>query len=169
MRGRLIFAFQAQLFRLDNQGMAVDPGYDPDFKEPIPVDVDGDGQCDRLRSEHPPVLIPCQVDTKAFEDLRMQPSGDAPRSTLELVFHFRDLERLAMVDSQTGQALIRPGDRLGGLYDKSGVLVQAVRTPPGLYVTEAKPIGFGLGMARPRRNLLHVSFKDRQQAPGRVR
>ena len=59
------------------------------------------------------------------------------------------------------------GDRLGGLYDKAGDLVQAVRTPPGLYVTEARPSGFGLNMARPRRNLLMVTFEDRQPAAGR--
>jgi hypothetical protein len=42
--------------------------------------------------------------------------------------------------------------------------VQAVRTPPGLYVTEARPIGFGLHRRRPSRNLLFVSFQDRAAA-----
>jgi hypothetical protein len=55
------------------------------------------------------------------------------------------------VDAASGDALVRPGDRLAALYDKAGALVQAVRTPPGLYVTEARPTGFGLNMARPRR------------------
>jgi hypothetical protein len=44
----------------------------------------------------------------------------------------------------------------------------AIRTPPGLYATEARPIGFGLHMARPHRNLLLVTFGDRQTATGRV-
>ena len=50
----------------------------------------------------------------------------------------------------------------------AGELVQAVRTPPGLYATEARPIGFGLHMSRPSRNLLLVTFGDRQVATGRV-
>ena len=97
----------------------------------------------------------------------MLASGNAPRSQLDLVFHFKDLERLGLVDPASGDALIRPGDRLAAIYDKAGHLVQAVRTPPGLYVTEARPIGFGLSMARPRRNLLSVTFEDRQQGKRR--
>jgi len=113
------------------------------------------------------VRVPCQVDTKVFEELRMFASGNAPRSRIDLVFHFKDLERLGLVHAETGEALIRPGDRLGAIYDRAGALVQSVRTPPGLYVTEARPIGFGLHMARPRRNLLLVAFEDRQPAAGR--
>ena len=52
-------------------------------------------------------------------------------------------------------------------HDKTGRVVQLVHTPPGLYVTEARPAGFGLSMARPRRNLLVVTFEDRRQAAGR--
>ena len=52
MRGRLIFPFLAELRRLDTAAMAsTDPdgagpltgGFDPDFKEPVLVDRDGDG------------------------------------------------------------------------------------------------------------------------------
>jgi hypothetical protein len=97
----------------------------------------------------------------------MYPAGNSPRSKLMLVFHFRDLERLALVDSATGEALIRPGDRLAGLFDKAGRLVQAVQTPPGLYAIEARPIGFGLSRWRPRRNLLLVTFEERRTATQR--
>lgn len=175
MRGRLIFPFLAELHRLDTQAMAsppggpppAAPGYDPDFKEPVLADLDGDGIGERARAEHPPVRVPCQVDTKVFEELRMLGSGNAPRSRIDLVFHFRDLERLGLVDPATGDALVRPGDRLAAIHDRAGTLVQAVRTPPGLYVAEARPAGFGLDMARPRRNLLLVAFEDRQQGTGR--
>ena len=177
MRGRLIFSFLAELFRLDTHAMAtVDPdaagpletGYDPDFKEPVVVDQDDDGIGERIRAERDPVRVPCQVDTKVFEELRMFASGNAPRSRIDLIFHFKDLERLGLVDAASGDALVRPGDRLAALYDKAGALVQSVRTPPGLYVTEARPTGFGLNMARPRRNLLLVAFEDRQPAAGRA-
>ena len=88
----------------------------------------------------------------------------AADSSFDLVFHFRDLEQLGLVDAASGDALIRPSDRLGALYARDGQLVQAVRTPPGLYVTEARPIGFGLHRRRPSRNLLLVSFQDRAAA-----
>ena len=175
MRGRLIFPFLAELFRWDAAAMAaVDPdgtgplasGFDPDFKEPVLIDADGDGVAEPFRREHPPVRVPCQVEPAAFQALRMATAGNTPRSSLDLVFHFRDLERLGLVDPSTGDALIRPSDRLGGLYDIEGRLVQAVRTPPGLYVSEARPIGFGLSRRRPQRNLLLVSFGDRPAARG---
>jgi hypothetical protein len=170
MRGRLIFPFLAELYRLDSQAMAMtDPdgagpltgGYDLDFKEPVLLDADDDGVAEPIRREYPPVRVPCQVEPEALEALRMLPSGNTPRSNIDLVFHFKDLERLGLVDAATGDALIRPSDRLGALYDVMGDLVQAVRTPPGLYVTQARPSGFGLHRQRPRRNLLIVTFQDR--------
>ena len=173
MRGRLIFPLLAQLHRLETAAMAAAgpdgaggsaSGYDEDFREPVLVDADGDGVAEPFRREYPPLRIPCQVEPEAFEALRMTAAGNAPRSALELVFHFRDLERLELVDAASGDALVRPGDRLGGLYDIEGRLVQAVRTPPGLYVTEARSIGFGLNRRRPTRNLLLVSLQDRPAA-----
>ena len=176
MRGRLIFPFLAELHKLDTRTSAeADPdgagplqgGYDSDFKEPVAVDGDGDGIGERIRREHPPVLVPCQVEPDVFERLRMLPSGNAPRSSIDLVFHFKDLERLGLVDPETGDALVRPGDRLAAIRDAADELVQAVRTPPGLYVTEARLAGFGLGRSKPSRNLLIVSFTDRQPAARR--
>ncbi len=162
MRGRLIFPFLAELRRLDTDAMAtLAPGYDEDFKEPALLDTDGDGVGESYRREHPPVRVPCQVEPQTIEALRMTPAGNTPQSSLDLVFHFRDLERLGLVDSLTGEAFIRTSDRLSGLFDTEGNLVWAVRTPPGLYVTEARPAGFGLFRLRPRRNLLIVSFNDR--------
>lgn len=163
-----MFPFMAELYRLDTAAMAlgnpaagVPPGYDDDFKEAVLVDGDGDGVAEPLRREHPPVRIPCQVEPHTFEALHVTPSGNAPASEVELVFHFRDLERLSLVDAASGDALVRPSDRLGGLYALDGALVQMVRTPPGLYVTEARPIGFGLNRRRPTRNLLLVAFQAR--------
>ncbi len=176
MRGRLIFVFYASIHRIDSRSMAAtDPdgpgplrsGYDPDFKEPVVVDTNNDGIGERNRAEYPEVRIPCQVEPDTFEALQEFASGNSPRSEVKLVFHFADLERMGLVDPTSGDALLRVGDRLGGIYDLAGELVQAVRTPPGLYVTEAKPIGFGLYMPRPRRNLLLVTFESRVTAAPR--
>ena len=171
-RGRLIFAFRARLHRLDRALMIVvlpesGHGFDPDFHEPVLVDHDDDGIGERSRLELPPVFVPCQIESKTMDEQRMYAAGNSPDSKLQLVMHFRDLERLDLVDRESGEALISPGDRLGAIHDRAGELVQEIRTPPGLFVTEARPIGFGLNRARPRRNLLLVTFEDRQQAYGR--
>ena len=57
----------------------------------------------------------------------------------------------------------RIGDRLVAIVDpNTGLVMQAVPTPPGLYVTEARPASFGLS-ARVR-NLLLVTFESRDQS-----
>jgi hypothetical protein len=176
MRGRLIFPFLAEFHRLDTLTTAIaDPdgagplegGYDPDFKEPVLVDHDDDGIGERVRREHPPVRVPCQVETEAFEQLALFASGHSPNSAVRLVLHFSDLERMGLVDAATGDALIRVGDRLGAILDMAGALVQRIRTPPGLYVSEGRPSGFGLYVPRPRRNLLVVSLHERATAAPR--
>lgn len=173
MRGRLIQIFLAEIIRLDRALMIVAPpeagvGFDPDFHEPVLVDRDDDGVAERARLELPAVRVPCQIEPKTFDELRMFDAGNSPDSKLQLVMHFKDLERLGFVDARTSEPLIAPGDRLAAIYDRAGELVQAIRTPPGLYVTEARPIGWGLNVLRPRRNLLLVTFEDRQQAYGRA-
>ena len=62
---------------------------------------------------------------------------------------------MGLVDSASGDALLRVNDRLVAIRDLDGNLVQAVRTPPGLYVTEVMPTSFGLGRSR---NLLLLTM-----------
>jgi len=170
VRGRLIYAFLAELHRLDTDAMAQDPdgagpataGFDPDFREPVLLDADGDGVAEPWRREHPPVRLPCQVEPGASDELRMATTGNAPRASLALVFHFADLERLGLVDPSTGEALVRPGDRLSALLARDGSLAQSFRSP--LYAIEVRPLGFGLSLGRPYRNLLLVSFQSRGAA-----
>jgi hypothetical protein len=165
VRGALLFVFLAELHRADRRGRASNSPVqmDQDFREPVRVDRNGDGVGEPERRELPPVYVPCQVEPEKFEELRLYPSGNAPDSALDLVFHFRDLERMALVD-EGGNALIAVGDRLGGIYTKSMKAEWLVRNPPGLFVAEVRPIGFGLGLSRPRRNLLLVSFQERAVA-----
>jgi hypothetical protein len=66
---------------------------------------------------------------------------------------------MGLVDPATGDALLRVNDRLVAIRDLGGALVQAVRTPPGLYATEVQPTSFGLGLSR---NLLLVTFEERE-------
>jgi len=159
-------AFLAELVQLDTVATAADPdgpgalasGYDADFQETALVPTSNGRGLD-ARREKPPIRIPCQVEVQAFGELQEVLTGNSPRSNLVLVFHFQDLERMGLVEPTTGDALLRVGDRLAAICDyRTGELVQAIRTPPGLYLTEAQPQSFGLGT---RRNLLLATFTER--------
>jgi len=165
MRGRLVNMFAAELARLDVAATAADPdgpgplssGYDADFQETVLLPTSSGHGVD-ARREKPSIRIPCQVEVQAFGELQEVQTGNSPRAQLVLVFHFQDLERMGLVDPATGDARLRVGDRLVAIRDyRTGALIQAIRTPPGLYLTEAQP-QFGLGQ---RRNLLLATFNDR--------
>ena len=165
MRGRLINPFLAEIARLNTVTTDSDPdgagplvsGYDPDFKETLVFD-EANTRRD-ARTEMPPILIPCQVEVGTFEMLNQMTSGNSPNTKITLVFHFRDLERMDLINPSTGEARLRVNDRLVAIRDFEKNLVQAVRTPPGLYAKEVQPQSFGLGQAR---NLLLVMFEERE-------
>jgi hypothetical protein len=172
MATRLIFPVLAELHRLDRTAMAADPdgsgpvasGLDPDFNEPVVHDV----VSDRGRRELPPVRVQCQVEPDRDEQTFMTPAGNAPLSRIALVLHARDLDGRGMLDRGTGRPHLAVGDRLSGLFDLTGAVLHVVRTPPGLYLTEVRPIGFGLRHSRPTRNLFLATFEDRPQASRRT-
>lgn len=166
-RGRLIFPFTADLRQIDTGAMAEDPdgpgpltsGYDPDFREPIVIPEAGKQIGASARVEKDPLLLPCQVEPVNADALRQLFAGNVPNTSVILIFHFEDLESGGLVDPD-GNAMIRIGDRLDGLYDQGGTKVQGFAYPPGVFVTEARPIGIGIGL---HRNLLAVAFEDREQ------
>ncbi len=165
MRGKLIFPFNAVLARLDTTATAADPdgpgglasGFDFDFKETTLAPTGSTVGVD-ARKESALVTIPCQVEMDAFQQQRILADADSPNSELALVFHFSHLEREGFVDALTGAANINPSDRLVRILDKCGDVVIEPEVPPGLYATESRPIGIGLGR---KRNLLLVTFAER--------
>lgn len=174
MRGKLINPFVAELAQLDTVATAADPdgssslasGYDADFREPVIVS-DGTTEGVDARQEKNHIYVPCQVEDKTFELMRMYAAGDIPNGMVLLVFHFADLESMGLVDATTGEALIRKNDRLVAIRKCSSLaIVQSVRTPPGLYATETKAVSFGLSGGE--RNLLVVAFEDREQGVPRA-
>lgn len=175
-RGRLIFPFLAELYQLDTAATEADPdgagpmtsGYDKDFRETLHVPDDiGDKQIgESARKEKAKIRLECQVEPGTFEAMSMLFSGQIPDTQMALLFHFAELEARGLVDKASGDAMIRPGDRLGGLYDIKGSVVQRIKNPPGLFVTEARPTGHGLNMSHPHRNLLLVTLNERVQ--GRI-
>jgi hypothetical protein len=169
VRGRLIVPFFAELAQLDTVETAKDPdgagdltsGYDDDFRTVVKVS-DGTAAGVDARQEKPAILVPCQVETRVLDMLRQIASGNAADADLILVFHFRDLENMGLVDPTTGKALIRTNDRLVAIREcPSGDLIEAIPNPPGLFVTEPRSSSFGLSGGA--RNLLVVTLKDREQ------
>ncbi len=167
MRGRLICPLIAEIARIDTTATAEAGGYDPVFRTPR-LSYPG-GVRTKATLYMDPVRVPAQVGTDAWEDQRQQPAGNAPGSRLMLVMHYRDLERLGLVDATTREALFRVDDRLLQLYERrSGRPTDHVRPEAGgLYAVQVSPAGQGLGGCR---NLLVVTFQERAQglttAPG---
>ena len=167
-RGRLIFPFTADLRQLDTAATAEDPdgagplesGYDVDFREPVYVPEAGKQIGISARVEKDALLLPCQVEPVNAESLQQLFAGNVPDTSVILILHFEDLESGGLIDPN-GNAMIRVGDRLDALYDATSAKVQSFPDPPGVFVTEARPIGIGIGL---RRNLLAVALSDRKQA-----
>ncbi len=165
MRVHLINRYDAAFAQLDTVATASDPdaggpltsGYDPDFNEPI-VTTQAGTRVD-ARKEKTIIRVPCQIEPAMFEALQEFASGDSPDSRVVLCVLYHDLTRLGLVDGTTGEAKIRKGDRLAAIYQRcGGPLVQAIRTPPGLYVTQA---AFGAGLGRGATTLI-ITLEDRE-------
>lgn len=169
MRGRLIFPFLAEIAPIDTAAMAEDPdgagplttGYDLDYREPVKLpSATGEGGGVTNRQEKATFRIPVQVEPQTFDQLAMLAAGNSPNARFQLVAHFRDLENAGLVDS-SGIASIRINDRLAAIYTMQEVLVQDLTASP-LYVTEVRPIGFGLDAGHSQRNLLLLVLEDRE-------
>jgi hypothetical protein len=175
-RGRLIWPVIARFARLDLSGTAADPdgagplttGYDRDFRAPVAVPASGSQVGTTARRELADLDLEVQVEDQAWEALREMRTGDAERIEVTLIAHFRELERRGLVDAVTGDALVpRIGDRLKSLHKKGSlVLIQAVPTPPGLYVIEAQPRSHGLSGGT--RNLLAITLTERATSSPKV-
>jgi len=159
----------ADLRRLDTTETNADPdgagaltsGYDRDFREPIRV-PDGSQIGAPARKERVSILVPCQVVAGEFEALRQLASGDDPSIRFTLAMHFRDLESMSLVDPD-GTASLHVGTRLAAICSLAGDVVQTIPDPPGAYLVEARPVGWGLDMRAPKRNLLYCVFTSRER------
>lgn len=165
MRGRLIQKFLAKIARLDTAAIETAGNYDADFRELLMADSVGDGVGQPARLEHEAITVPVQIAPNTWESLQATDVGNAPNTEIVLYFHFRDLELLSLLDPVSGDALIRVGDRLVEIQDRTGVLIQSIRTPPGLYCIESAPVGWGISLLRPTRNLLKTRWQERSAVP----
>lgn len=171
MRGRLINPFLVRVFLLDTTATAQDPdgvagplssGMDPILREPRKLPQSGRTEGISARIEKPLPLLFAQVEIVSLEKRRQLVQGNAPVADLVLVFHFRELEEKQLVDTVTGEALIKVSARLDAVLDRrTQAVVRSFPNPPGAFAVRVEDEFGGLGK---RRNLLKVYFADRAQA-----
>lgn len=164
MRVHLINWYEVELAQLDTAGIQAETpaglpsGYDPDFNEPV-VTTSGSTRVDARKEKTPFVRVPCQIEPTTFEALQMFANGDSPDAKVVLCFLFHDLLRLGLVDAATGEGMIRKGDRMNAIYGRcGGPLIQTIRRPPGLFVTQS---AFGAGLGHAATTLI-TTFEDRE-------
>ena len=158
MRGRLINAFLAEIFRVDSAATAVvaGGGYDPEFQV-VRRTRDGSQLGASSRVELPGVMVPAQIMVKAWGGNQPRPTGHEDDFDLSLTLHRMDLERLDLIDPTTGQPMLTMGDRIGGIYRLDGVLVELFPDPPGMFVVETERAGVGMAaFGTPELNLLYL-------------
>lgn len=168
MRGRLIFPFEVELGLLDTAATAADPdgpgpltsGYDDVFREPVVLRPQTGSAPGMMNRKERVERFLAQIEDGSSDVLNMTAAGNSPTSVMGLVFHFEDLERAGAVSAESGKTVIKaPGARLISIrHPRTGELIERFDMSPGLYATQARSIGFGLG---PTRNLLLVVFEER--------
>lgn len=161
MRGRLIQIFRATFARLDTEATETAGRYDEDFREIRRVDTDNDGIGDEGRIEHAEETVDCQLGSRTLEALRMAALGNVPQSDMILWLFIPDLEDAGLIDATTKRCLVTIGTRLVRIENRLGELELEVPNPPGLYVTESRLSGPGLGMVAPEANLYRVTLRER--------
>lgn len=153
--------------RLDNpQGLAPQ-GYDDVFREPVVTDPDSGSSVDSRvssRKEHPPIRVPCQVETTLFENLQMSFAGNMPSTRMTLVFHREHLLALGLLDPTTKNCIIQTGDRVSQLEQYNLGVPTLVFEQPGLFVTEVTPASWGFG---PDGHDLHLVILERRDQGAR--
>lgn len=153
---RILFPFQVEVAQLDAVATRDIGGYDDDFKE---VRVVSDPARTSEQQEQRSVFVPSQIEAPTWEALEQMAAGNVPQSKLTLVWSYRALLQLELVVPETGELKIRVNDRIISIRDKCLNLIQLIWTPPGLFITQVRPV-FGMGQ---HRDLFLVSLDDREQ------
>jgi hypothetical protein len=151
---------------LDTAATAADPdaggplesGYDDDFREPVMVAPASGSGLATIRRVEVMTTLPAQIRQPQNMELQML-TGRSTQLQMQLCFHYEDLEDAGLIDS-LGRPMIRaPGDRLARVRNpETGDVIEEFPAIPGLYATQVRSSGFGLG---PTRNLLIVTFEER--------
>lgn len=158
-RGRLICKFIAKFARYDTAATPMNLLWNA----PAVVD-DGTQAGVSARLEKP---LEFRVQLSSFDELerlRKRISGNDPLSQLRLVAHKRELENRGLVRSD-GTPDIIVQDRLVEIVTVRTDLVELrVPEPPGLFVHEVTPRGWGLSLSNPRQNLWFIILRGKDRS-----
>ena len=165
MRGRIIQKFVCVLRRLDPAATAAVPGggFDPVFNEVIPVD-DGTQLGSPSRREQAALRLTCQLDRdpRLGMDLLTR-GGHQDSSTLVIVLFMQELENMGLLGAD-GKPEIQSGDRVEEIQDRHGNTMLAFPEPPGMFVHEAAPQGYGLAaFSVPKINLFTLTCRPEEK------
>jgi len=168
-RGRLLSWFRVDLKLLDPEATiapvtvgsttVLDSGYDPVFRVTRRV-PDGTWEGTSVK-QYTTVTLKAQVSNEQYDDLAALINGNELQHLVNLVFHFKDLVRVGMVDAVTGVARIRVDAQLTAYRNRRGILIQDIAAM-NMFAVEARPVAFGIGESR---NLLQVRFDTREHGP----
>ena len=160
--GDLLFPEIAVLRFLDTNAQEVAGDFDPDYREPRIPDSNANQLGKAVRTEQPEFKIRAQVATITHQRLAQQEHGGAQDTpNLELTFHFRDLDKLGLLESD-GRPKIQIGTRVARIENKAGKVLFDYPLPEGMFITATRHSGHMLGQA----NLWVCTLADRRQAAG---
>lgn len=171
-RGALIFPQLVEIERIDTNTTRVESGYDDDFREPVLIPATettpgipnaGSPRGAIATRYLDAIRLRAQIEVADWDALRQFANGGAARTEVRLVFHYADLEAFdsPLIDP-TGAPMLRKGDRLRRiLHPRTEELIIEFPDAPGLYAIRVADASFGLSSGT--RNLLIVTFQDREQ------
>jgi hypothetical protein len=130
----------------DPPGAAYSEGYDKINREVVKFADEVTGAVESPLKYMSEIRVPCQLEFPTYEELRQDFGGDAPLTTVVLVFHRRDLERLLLLDRDTKNCLLKKGDRVARV-EKLNIPGRIVHQFPnnGIYIYQLEPGSPGFG------------------------
>lgn len=159
-RGRLIKPVLARLYLLDTAATAANAGdfpygYDPIYKEPVKNE---DGTTSRKEEDY--IDLRCQVRGQIgdYARLNMGGSGHHAEFDVVLIFFRADLEKKGLIDTASGESVLRVNCRLDSLRFLNGHLMRAYSRPE-LFCTEVQDRGVGFNNMI---NLVQLRFNERE-------
>lgn len=164
----LLDTCDAEIYRLSHPGTwAADPpgaeysqGYDPVSEQPVVGWANGVPSLPRV--ELTPVRVQAQIEIASNERLKAMFGGDASVSRWVFVIHRKQLRRLGLINTSTGECLLKPRDRIARVIRRRGPSagqIDGCRLP--LYIYEVKPASWGVGVDGHTLELLYTMEEDR--------
>lgn len=147
----------------DPNGVGVEPstGYDDLFGEPVVYETGGTRVVNRVETE---VRCSVQVEPEEYDSATPLQNGLGLDRRISLIAFKPELRKLGLLRAD-GQPTLKIGDRLIAIRHKhTDEVILAPEDPPGMYITEIRPLSFGL--ASQTQNLVQIICTHRRQGAG---